>query len=99
MWLTNSNHIARRLQKRCSGGHPHEPLTGGGAALAAVYPPLVCKAIVAGLKRHLQEKYGGCALITNEDEIIEVSTFAAPVVAGSDEGDQDAQEPWSPIDG
>ena len=88
MWLTNSDHIAKRLQRRCSGDHIHEPLTGGGAALAAVYPPLVCKAIVGGLKRHLQEKYGNYVVAR---EVTEVSTFAAPVV-GEEDDDLDIWE-------
>ena len=88
MWLTNSDHIAKRLQRRCSGDHIHEPLTGGGAALAAVYPPLVCKALVGGLKRHLQEKYGNYVVA---HEVTEVSTFAAPVV-GEEDDDLDIWE-------
>ena len=87
MWLTNSDHIAKQLQKRCSGDHVHEPLMGGSAALAAVYPPSVCRAIVVGLKRHLQEKYGRCVLATEHENLVEVSTFAAPVEDAEDEDD------------
>ena len=95
MWLTNSDHIAKRLQKRCSGDHVHEHLTGGGAALAAVYPPSVCKAIVNGLRRHLQEKYGNYVLTFEAEEIAEVkvSNFSAPAVVDED----DSLDVWEDI--
>ena len=54
MFLTNSYHIACELQRQCTKEHEHEPLVGGKAAAAAVYPPELCRAIVRGLKRHLR---------------------------------------------
>ena len=45
-WITNSWHIAMELQRRCNGSHPHEPLTHGKAATAAIYPPQLCRAVV-----------------------------------------------------
>ena len=56
MFLTNSYHIACELQRKCTGDHEHEPLVGGKAAAAAVYPPELCRAIVRGLKRHLRRR-------------------------------------------
>ena len=53
-FLTNSEHLAGELQKRCDGGHSHEVLMGGKAAKAARYPPDLCAAIVRGLKKHLR---------------------------------------------
>ena len=34
LWITNSWWIAVELQRRCQGGHEHEPLMGGKAVLA-----------------------------------------------------------------
>ena len=52
-WITNSKYIAGELQRRCDGSHSHEPLMGGLAKHAAIYPPQLCKAVVRGLRRHL----------------------------------------------
>ncbi len=58
IWITNSVHIARQLQRRCGGEHRHVALMGGLAKKAAEYPEELCRAIVKGLKQHLREKYG-----------------------------------------
>eukprot|EP00435_Cladocopium_sp_Y103_P071079 s134_g36.t1 len=70
-WVTNSWHIAMELQRRCTQDHEHEPLTHGRAALAAVYPPELCRAIVRGLKRHLRFKFGKPEMPKKTDIVLE----------------------------
>ena len=53
-WLTNCTGIASRLNRPCSGDHPHTPLLSNRARQAQVYPPALCKAIVQGLKAQLR---------------------------------------------
>lgn len=55
-FVTNCAEIAAELGLRCSGDRIHEPLLGGKAAKAAVYPPALCKAIVRGLRRSFRKK-------------------------------------------
>lgn len=57
-FVTNCPFIAAKLSLKCSGDHIHEPLLGGKAAAAAIYPPALCKAIVRGLRKHLRVKNG-----------------------------------------
>eukprot|EP00435_Cladocopium_sp_Y103_P070319 s238_g35.t1 len=73
-WVTNSWHLAMELQQRCTGDHVHEPLTHGKAALAAMYPPALCRAIVRGLKRHLRWKNQEPVAVPEADVVID--TFA-----------------------
>eukprot|EP00435_Cladocopium_sp_Y103_P076216 s11_g82.t1 len=54
--MINSRCIARKLAKRCQGGHPHQVLEGGGRTKRAeVYPPKLCKAIIDGLKEEIAQ--------------------------------------------
>jgi hypothetical protein len=55
-FLTNSDEIAKELQRRCNEKHEHQPLTGGRAAEAARYPEGLCKAICIGLMRELRNE-------------------------------------------
>ena len=48
-FLINSWCIARRLSRRCRGGHRHIRLWQGRAKSAEVYPPELCREIVTGL--------------------------------------------------
>lgn len=54
--LTNIWPLVRLLRKhRCAGDHDHQPLLGGGrAALAAQYTTAFVRAVLQGLRRHLQ---------------------------------------------
>eukprot|EP00435_Cladocopium_sp_Y103_P022720 s4252_g5.t1 len=77
-WVTNSKHMAMELQKRCNGEHVHEPLMGGLAKMAAIYPAQLCKAIVRGLLGHLRAhgKMQSCvlpetAVLLGEDEMVD----------------------------
>ena len=49
LFATTSDTIAVNLQKLCQCQDLHEPLVGGSAHFAQVYPPLLVKAIVDGL--------------------------------------------------
>ncbi len=49
MFMTNSIAIARRLMRRCQGGHRHVHLIEGRAAKAAEYTTELCRAICQGL--------------------------------------------------
>ena len=43
-WATTSEQMVKRLSKRCTRTHDHQPLLGGRAAAAAFYPlPLITK--------------------------------------------------------
>ena len=54
--LTNVWPLVRLLRKhRCAGDHDHQPLLGGGrAALAAQYTTAFVRAVLQGLRHHLQ---------------------------------------------
>ena len=52
-WLTNSPWLAEGLERHCPGTHTHEHLLGGRAKGAQVYPPQLCKAIVAAFSKQL----------------------------------------------
>ena len=53
-WLTNSPCLAEELERHCPGTHTHEPLMGGRAKAAPVYPPKLCAAIVTGFTKQLK---------------------------------------------
>ena len=50
-YMTSSNCIAQALNVRCIGGHDHVPLVGGRAVGAAIYPKMLCQAIVNGVNK------------------------------------------------
>ena len=52
--MTNSDEIARELQKRCDGKHEHQQLISGRAGPAARYPEGLCRAICIGLAKELK---------------------------------------------
>jgi len=52
--MTNSEAIADRISKRCTGGHRHVPLMGGRAKQAQVYPKKFCEAVVQGIREQVQ---------------------------------------------
>lgn len=74
-WITNSYEVARELQRRCNQQHVHAQLLGGRAQEAEVYPPELCKAILRGIRRHLEEpktEVGGekvQEIFVGEDEV------------------------------
>ena len=41
-WLTSSQCVAKKLHRRCLGGHRHAVLISGRASAAQVYPPPPC---------------------------------------------------------
>ena len=97
MWITNSKHIARELQLRCQGDHPHEHLMGGKAAAAAQYPEPLCQAIVRGLKAHLRKVQGGglevpCADVLVELEDVDTQESSSDTSSSSDSDESDLEE-------
>ena len=52
--LTNSIHLSKWLDRKCTGGHHHVHLVGGRAGPCEVYPTPLCEAIVNGLKDQVQ---------------------------------------------
>ena len=53
-FLTNPQHIARNINKKCLGHERRVHLMHFRAAPAQVYPPALCKAILRGLREHLE---------------------------------------------
>lgn len=60
-FMTNSWHIAQKLQKRCDGSHQHIRLEAGRPKAAAIYPQGLCEAILAGLRNQLVHDASGLA--------------------------------------
>ena len=50
-FMVNGEHMASMLSRRCSGGHEHQPLMEGRAALAQHYPRRLCQAMVKGAEK------------------------------------------------
>ena len=61
-FMTSSKCIAQALNVRCIGGHDHVPLVGGRAAGAAIYPKMLCQAIVNGV---IKQKIMDASLIVD----------------------------------
>lgn len=53
--LVNSEHLAYRLQRKCSKDHFHVPVMNGLGKKAQEYPPELCRAIVQGIKDQIKE--------------------------------------------
>ena len=53
-FMTNAEQIARRLGRRCEGGHRHISLIGGRAKKAEIYPEELCKEIIRVLHEQMQ---------------------------------------------
>ena len=49
-FLTNSVEVARALERRCDGSHPHQLLLNGRAKRAEEYTEELCKAMCKGIK-------------------------------------------------
>ena len=82
--------ILEALSKLCPGGHVHTHLLDGKAKAAAVYPPMLCKAILKGIDAQrtrdggsilppaLQQKMElGTAIFNLEHHAVEVFLEAA----------------------
>ena len=54
-FATNAPELGRALSQTCSRQHRHIPLIGGRAKAAEIYPPRLCKAIIEGLLRQMEE--------------------------------------------
>ena len=54
-FMTNSWEIAKQLSKRCLGNHRHITLQGNRTQRAQVYPEKLCRHIIIGLVRQMQE--------------------------------------------
>jgi hypothetical protein len=112
-WMSNSPHILEQLNRRCGGtrgicsatGTPHRHATGKVARDAAVYPFLLCKAILVGLCKQLREDghltAGSCGFTTwNEtrENLTEayVNREARHILAVSAEEDEEAESDEEP---
>lgn len=51
--MTNSEYVAKRMQRRCPGSHHHVPLMNGRARKAQVYTQEFCEEVIKGLKEQL----------------------------------------------
>ena len=54
--MTNSDEIARELNKKCDHKHVHQHLMDGRASAAARYPEGLCRAICCGLAKELRNE-------------------------------------------
>ena len=80
MFMTNSIAIARRLMRRCQGGHRHVHLISGRAAKAAEYTPELCRAICQGLvdqKRANDNKVVMLSSLTLATKVVQAPNSAA----------------------
>ena len=50
-FMTNSDGVAKELQKRCDAKHEHQALVDGRAKGAAIYPRALCEAICKGIAK------------------------------------------------
>ena len=66
-FMVNGEHMAGMLSRRCQGGHEHQPLTEGRAALAQNYPWKLCQAMIRGAEKD-STAWRWCTWETEEDE-------------------------------
>ena len=52
-FMTNSHHVAKWLEVKCTGDHRHVQLIGGRAKACEIYPTKLCEAMLRGLKDQL----------------------------------------------
>ena len=52
-FITNSSHLARKLDKQCNKNHRHVHLMSGRARDAAIYPDQLCNEICKGIKEQI----------------------------------------------
>ena len=108
-WMSNSPHILQQLRKRCTGprgtcsytGTPHRHATGKVARDAAIYPFLLCKAILVGFCKQLREDghltAGSCGF-TSWNETLDNLTEAhvnrenKHILAISEEAEEESDE-------
>ena len=55
---TNSPVIARRMERRCSGGHDHTLVMQGKPKLAQVYPDQFCRELLKALRQQVRQDEG-----------------------------------------
>ena len=54
-WMSNPAAMIRRLSKTCNNQHSHQPLMGGRAKDAELYPKKLIWEIVRGMRDQLDE--------------------------------------------
>lgn len=108
-FMVNGEHMASMLSRRCSGGHEHQPLMEGRAALAQHYPRRLCQAMVKGAEKD-SIAWRWCSWATEEgkdengekdleeeldDEYEREEASGMPEVSSlhKDEEEQDGEEP------
>ena len=52
-FMTNSSHLARKLDKQCNRNHRHVHLMNGRAKDAAIYPDQLCNEICKGIREQI----------------------------------------------
>ena len=99
--LTNSEEVAKRMSRRCQGGHEHSPLMGGKAIKAQIYPKKFCEEMVKGIKAQFlkdgswDEEWAGHVYVEelddqeDEDEVPEEEAEVSREVAGEGQGGSD----------
>lgn len=79
---TNGAHIAKRMSKRCSGDHVHQPLMSGRPRMAQEYPRKFCLEIIRGL----EEDLGGKWMLAVEEEETPDTVVVDPDLEGEGDG-------------
>ncbi|CAK9069029.1 unnamed protein product [Durusdinium trenchii] len=64
-WMSSSQKVLSRLNRRCTGEHQHTPLQNGMPAKAAIYPPELCQAIALGVAEEMEPRE--CYAVEEED--------------------------------
>ena len=70
-WMSNSRWMLESLAGKCDGSHVHQPLMGGRAAAAAVYPPELLRAILRGIARTRDNAHGIRLLVTEDRQLLD----------------------------
>ena len=60
-FMSSAPAILERLGMKCQGGHVHQHLVDGRAKAAAIYPPMLCRAMIQGAHEQMQREGGGGA--------------------------------------
>ena len=86
-WLTNNEEIYKVLNVRCSGGHAHEPVLGGGVGgnksrLAQNYTDELVKTVLEAYRRSLQTHRREVHLLTSTDYLEDCRYFDIMVMRG-----------------
>ena len=82
--LTNSQEVAKRVARRCAGGHRHVNLIGGRAKRAQLYPRAFSRAFCEGVAA--QKRLHALGLRANPIMSVDEMTKAAAKITGQKSG-------------